>query len=331
MSANYRLFVLPWSRVEEEERRLKLTVITVVSISLLLSIAIPYIPIPEKDINKVEPLPPRLAQLVMEKQKPKPKPKPKKVEKKKEEKKKEEKKKEKKKEDKKKPEKKKEKPKEKPKPKKIEPPKPKVDKTAEARKKAASVGLMAFADELADLREAPVTPKLNKGKALSKGGQSAKKRERKILTSGASSSGGINTSTLTSGVGSSELAGRQSTQVESPVDMIAATASTEVTPTDSKKPSRTYEEVSLVFDRNKGSFYSLYSRALRKDPTLQGKVVLEITIAPSGKVTACKVISSELGDARLERKLVSRVKMLNFGARDVETLIVTYPIDFLPS
>lgn len=329
MSTTYRLFILPWTRVEEEDRRLKTTVSAVVAISLLLSLAIPFIPIPEEDRDTVKPLPPRLAQLVMEKQKPKPKPKPKKVEKKKEEKKKEEKKKEKKKEEKKKPEKKKEKPK--PKPKKVEPPKPKVDRTAEARKKAASAGLLAFTDELADLREAPVAPKLNKGTSLSKGGQSAKKRERKILTSGASSSGGINTSTLTSGVGSSELAGRQTTQVESPVDMVAAAAPATATATDSKKPSRTYEEVSLVFDRNKGSFYSLYSRALRKDPTLQGKVVLEITIAPSGKVTACKVIESELKNPRLERKLVSRVKMLNFGERDVETLIVTYPIDFLPS
>ena len=326
MSTTYRRFVLPWTRVEEEDRRLKRIVALVVSITLLLSLAIPFIPVPEEDRDKVKPLPPRLAQMVMEKQKPKPKPKPKPPEKKKEKKKEE-----KKKEEKKKPEKKPEQKKPKPKPKKVEPPKPKVDKVAEARKKAASVGLMAFTDELADLRDAPVAPKLNKGKPLSKGGQSAKKRERKVLTSGATSSGGINTSTLTSGVGSSELAGRQTTQVESPVDMVAAAAPETSTAPESKKPSRTYEEVSLVFDRNKGSFYSLYSRALRKDPTLQGKVVLEITIAPSGKVTACKVVSSELNNPKLERKLVSRVKMLNFGARDVETLIVTYPIDFLPS
>ncbi len=329
MSSAYRQFILPWTRVAEEDRRLKIFIVTVMSISLLLSLVIPLIPIPKEDRNKVKELPPRLAQLMMEKQKPKPKPKPepKKVEKKEEKKK--EKEKEKKKEEKK-PEKKKEEPKPK---KKVEPPKPKpkVDRVAEARKKAASVGLLAFSDDLADLRDAPVAPQLNKGKSLSTGGQAAKKRERRILTSGATSSGGINTANLSSGVGSTNLAGRQSTQVESPVDMVAAAAPATPTAKDSKKPSRTYEEVSLVFDRNKGAIYSLYSRALRKDPTLQGKVVLEITIAPSGEVTACKVISSELNDARLERRLVARVKMLNFGTRDVETLIVTYPIDFLPS
>jgi len=326
VSSSYRQFILPWTRIAEEDRRLKLIIVTVMSLALLLSLAIPFIPVPKEDRNKVKELPPRLAQLVMEKQKPKPKPKPKKVEKKKEEKKKE--KKEKKKEEKK-PEKKKEKPK--PKEKKVEPPKPKVDRVAEARKKAASAGLLAFSDDLADLRDTPVAPKLNKGKPLSKGGAAAKKRERKMLTSGVSSSGGINTANLSSGVGSTNLAGRQTTQVESPVDMVAAAAPATPTGKDAKKPSRTYEEVSLVFDRNKGAIYSLYSRALRKDPTLQGKVVLEITIAPSGKVTACKIVSSELNSPKLERKLVSRVKMLNFGARDVETLIVTYPIDFLPS
>ncbi|HFE32187.1 MAG TPA: TonB family protein, partial [Gammaproteobacteria bacterium] len=326
--SSYRQFILPWTRIAEEDRRLKLIIVTVMSLALLLSLAIPFIPVPKEDRNKVKELPPRLAQLVMEKQKPKPKPKPKKVEKKKEEKKKE--KKEKKKEEKK-PEKKKEKPKPKPKEKKVEPPKPKVDRVAEARKKAASAGLLAFSDDLADLRDTPVAPKLNKGKPLSKGGAAAKKRERKMLTSGVSSSGGINTANLSSGVGSTNLAGRQTTQVESPVDMVAAAAPATPTGKDAKKPSRTYEEVSLVFDRNKGAIYSLYSRALRKDPTLQGKVVLEITIAPSGKVTACKIVSSELNSPKLERKLVSRVKMLNFGARDVETLVVTYPIDFLPS
>ncbi len=324
MSTTYRQFILPWTRVAEEDRRLKVVVVTVMSIALLLSLAIPFIPVPKEDRDKVKELPPRLAQLVMEKQKPKPKPQPKKVEKKKEEKKEEKK-------EKKKEEKKPEKKQEKPKPKKVEPPKPKVDRVAEARKKAASAGLLAFSDDLADLRDAPVAPKLNKGKPLSKGGAAAKKRERKILTSGVSSSGGINTANLSSGVGSTDLAGRQTTQVESPVDMVAVAAPVASTGKAAKKPSRTYEEVSLVFDRNKGAIYSLYSRALRKDPTLQGKVVLEITIAPSGKVTECKVVSSELNNPALERKLVSRVKMLNFGARDVETLIVTYPIDFLPS
>ena len=99
----------------------------------------------------------------------------------------------------------------------------------------------------------------------------------------------------------------------------------------SAKAARTREEIELVFDKNKSAIYSLYSRALRDNPALQGKVVLEVTIAPSGEVTECRVISSELGDPELERKLVARVKMFRFEDRDVATMTTTKPIEFFPA
>ena len=86
----------------------------------------------------------------------------------------------------------------------------------------------------------------------------------------------------------------------------------------SGKAARSQEEIELEFDRNKGAIYALYSRALRDRPELQGKMVLEFTIAPSGDVTACRVVSSELNDPELERKIVARVKLIRFAARDVE-------------
>jgi periplasmic protein TonB len=310
--AIYRSFVLPWTRLDEDDGLLRKISRIILVIAVLLGIAIPLIPVPQQDRNKVEALPPRLAQLMLEKQKPKPKPKPvvKKAEKKKEKKKEEKKKEEK-------------------KPKKKIEKKPEVDKVAEARKKAASTGLLAFSDELADLRDKPVANLA--GKPLAKGATQARVVKRNILTSGVSGSGGIDTSHLSSGVGTSSLAGRQTTQVESPADMVAKARPEVAKGRNSGKASRTYGDVSLVFDKNKGHIYSLYSRALRKDPTLQGKVVLEITIAPSGRVTACKIVSSELHDPDLEHKLVERVKLLNFGARNVDVMVVTYPIDFLPS
>jgi TonB family protein len=60
-------------------------------------------------------------------------------------------------------------------------------------------------------------------------------------------------------------------------------------------------------------------------------VVLELKIAPSGEVLDCRVISSELKETELERKLVARIKQFDFGAKDVDQMIVTYPVDFLPS
>ena len=65
--------------------------------------------------------------------------------------------------------------------------------------------------------------------------------------------------------------------------------------------------------------------------SLEGKLVLRLTIAPNGQVTACEIVSSELGDSELEEKLVQRVKLFRFEARDVEAITTTKPIDFFPA
>jgi TonB family protein len=99
----------------------------------------------------------------------------------------------------------------------------------------------------------------------------------------------------------------------------------------SGKASRSIEEIKLVFERNKGAIYAIYNRALREDPALQGKVVLELKIAPSGSITDCRVVSSELKSPELESKLLSRIRQFDFGAKDVDLMVVTWPVDFLPS
>jgi len=98
----------------------------------------------------------------------------------------------------------------------------------------------------------------------------------------------------------------------------------------SGKASRSIEEIKLVFERNKGAIYAIYNRALREEPGLQGKVVLELKIAPSGSVE-CRIISSELKAAELEQKLLARIRQFDFGAKDVDQMIVSWPVDFLPS
>ena len=70
---------------------------------------------------------------------------------------------------------------------------------------------------------------------------------------------------------------------------------------------------------------------MRRDPSLQGKVVLRLTIAPDGTVTACEIVSSELGDEELEQKLVQRIKLFRFESRSVEPITTTKPIDFFPA
>ena len=97
------------------------------------------------------------------------------------------------------------------------------------------------------------------------------------------------------------------------------------------KAARSREEIELVFDRNKGRIYSLYARALRDNAELQGKLVLEFTIAPNGEVTMCRVVSSELKDPDLERKIIALVRLFRFDPKDVDTITTTKPIDFFPA
>ncbi|MDP1690710.1 MAG: TonB family protein, partial [Burkholderiaceae bacterium] len=99
----------------------------------------------------------------------------------------------------------------------------------------------------------------------------------------------------------------------------------------SGKASRSIEEIKLVFERNKGAIYALYNRALRDEPALQGKVVVELKISPAGEVIGCRVVSTELKTPELEQKLVARIRQFDFGAKDVDAMVVSWPVDFLPS
>ena len=62
-----------------------------------------------------------------------------------------------------------------------------------------------------------------------------------------------------------------------------------------------------------------------------GLGVVELTIAPGGEVIRVNILSSELGDEALERKLVLKIKRFKFSKANVAEITVTYPIDFVPS
>jgi TonB family protein len=225
----------------------------------------------------------------------------------------------------------------------VEPPKPKpetrpvpapkpVDKTAVARKQAQSSGLLKFQDELADLRQNVDLTPLGQTKNLQGAVGQDSHAERSLIASKAGgASAGITTADSSRGFGggAGSLTGHDTTAVNSRI--VAAGGGGTVSKGGSGKPSRSQEEIALVFDRNKGAIYALYGRVLRDIPDLQGKLVLEFTIAPSGEVTECHVVSSELKNAELESKIVARVKLFRFEAKDVASITTTKPIEFVPS
>jgi periplasmic protein TonB len=48
-------------------------------------------------------------------------------------------------------------------------------------------------------------------------------------------------------------------------------------------------------------------------------------------VTMCRVVSSDLQDPDLERKIIALVRLFRFDAKDVDTITTTKPIDFFPA
>ena len=305
--------ILPWLEARED-RLFNRLVIALIIVFMLITFYLNTITLPEIERKKLAEVAPRLAQLIVEKKKAPPPPPPPKKEIKKPEPKKEVK-----------------KPKEKPKP---EPKKKPTEeeRRAAARDKAQKSGLLAMQDDLADLRESfdfsdiSDLPQQKAGKeALSTVSTSD------FLTARATQgSGGIKTDTLNRRLTGSELAQRKTTQVKSNIESSSKIAA-KTTSKKSYNSTRSQEEIERVFQKNKGSIFSIYNRELRKDPSLQGKVIVELTIDANGIVTKCIIVSSELKNKGLEKRLVSRIKKFKFASRKVPVITVTYPIDFLPS
>ncbi len=355
LAVSFRSPLLAWSPSPEDEARFRRILTRVLIVSLLLCIAMIFVPPPKIDRTVPQELPPRLAKLLLERE-PVPPPPVVKAE----------------------PLKDKAEPSlNKPNPAKPEPPKAAIapearqpvpnkapgEKTLDnARRKAAGVGLLAMSDQLAELRGAPVAVQLQKdikqGPGVGTGvgvgvgaGNEAGLPARSMITSNATGgSGGINTAAYSRNTGGGGLAGRATTLVEGVAGGgggggaggggvrggkgdgtgTGSGAGGNVQRGGSGKASRSIEEIKLVFERNKGAIYAIYNRALREEPGLQGKVVLELKIAPSGSVE-CRIISSELKAAELEQKLLARIRQFDFGAKDVDQMIVSWPVDFLPS
>lgn len=220
-------------------------------------------------------------------------------------------------------------------------PEPKPQPTAEqvkqkAIEKASNSGLLAMRDELADLRHSFSTESVKNQRISSNPGAAAgpnistDSTAAVIASRAGQGSGGINTGNLGRSTGGGNLAGRSTTGVKSTLNSTGGGRGTGSGSGSANK--RGAEEVELVFQQNRSAIDIIYNRYLRSDPSLKGKLVLELTISPNGSVTHVKVVSSQLANRELVDKIIARVKLFKFQSRpNVDTTTVNYPIDFLPS
>jgi outer membrane biosynthesis protein TonB len=213
------------------------------------------------------------------------------------------------------------------------------------QRQVEKAGILAFRDKFASLAEDEVAPRLGADARYGnadepRGGQAP---SRSMLTTNApGSSGGINIASLSLGVGGGgggggggqgSGGGIQGVPLGRPTSSIASIGpGGRPSARGGPGPSRTDEEIQIVFDRYKARFYRIYNRELRNDPTLQGQMVLSLTIEPDGSVSICKLRSSDMDAPDLAAQVVQIVRTINFGAKDgVKAMTIVYPIDFLPA
>lgn len=317
-SSAFRAAIMPWDTNGEDARRLRVSLLSCLLIAFLIGGSAFFWKQPEPDENAVLEVPERLAKLILEK-KAKPKPleqelkKPEEI----------------------KPEEKMQQP-ERPKPQLAkEEPKPSNQEKKQIRKKVERAGVLAFKDNFQDLIQDDLDNRLGPQTQLSTAGMKENRSQRSLITAAANSgSDGINTSALsrnTGGVGTA-LEGVSFSRVSSGIGTEGDFAGEERPLSDGIGPSRTDEEIQIVFDRYKSALYRIYNRELRNNPALQGKMVLRITIRSDGSVSLAKVETSDMDSPALNSKIVARVKRFNFGEKaDVPTITILYPIDFLPA
>src|SRR6266852_4068417 len=182
------------------------------------------------------------------------------------------------------------------------PPGPEVGPPVEAKSKVGNAGILALKDKIASLAQGTVGVPLGADARHVAADDVGRPSSRSMLASNTpGSSGGINFASLSRrvgggggggggggngggggggrGTGADGGGGIGGVGVRRAVSSIAP-----ITGADRPKarngpgPARTDEEIQIVFDRYKASFYRLYNRELRNNPALKGQMVLRLTI-----------------------------------------------------
>ena len=208
------------------------------------------------------------------------------------------------------------------------------DEQKPAEEQPQDQGILAFREKLESIQEAPIVASLGSEARINSDDSSAQPERSMLTTNAPGSSGGIKLAALSRSVGGG--AGDARGAVHGAALTRASSGIKTVGPgnrplSNGPGPSRTDEEIQIVFDRYKASLYRLYNKELRRDPTLRGKMILRLTIEPSGSVSFCQLQSSDMNAPDLSAQVVDRVKTFDFGAKEVPAVTIVYPIDFLPA
>lgn len=143
-------------------------------------------------------------------------------------------------------------------------------------------------------------------------------------------SGGIQVSDAVMKGDSIALAAHYSTNVEGVIGGDAMEGS-QFSELSGQAGKRDMESIRRTLEQVKSNVSGLYQQTLLDNPDVAGKFTFKIVIQPDGSISDLRLISSELGIKQLESDILSRIKRVNFGAKDVLPTTVEYKFVFLPS
>lgn len=101
-----------------------------------------------------------------------------------------------------------------------------------------------------------------------------------------------------------------------------------VTGSEEARGRRDPETLRAVVSANMGRITYIYNKYLKRNPNLQGKVSLDITITASGLVSKVEVVESTISDREFINELVNAVRRWRFDPIESGTVVVNYPFVF---
>jgi outer membrane biosynthesis protein TonB len=293
--------VMPWTRGGDDDKRFRKSLAVSLLVGLLFGVLLPQIDLPLPEPWEVLEVPDRLVRLIRE-ERPPPPPAPMQ---------------------------------EQARPEELKPePTEEPEAVPQPKKPTKSQGILAFREQFSGLAASRPDARLGASARITSSGDagSARPTRSMVATLAPGSSGGINLAALSRDVGGGNGDGIGGVAVTQATSSIGALTGSGRPLSDGPGAARTDEEIQIVFDRHKAALYRLYNRELRRDPTLQGQMVLRLTIEPDGSVSLCKLQSTDMKAPQLSAQVVGRVRTFDFGAKEgIPAITIIYPIDFLPA
>ena len=94
---------------------------------------------------------------------------------------------------------------------------------------------------------------------------------------------------------------------------------------------RSFESARWTFDSKRHDFHELYNLYLAKNPELEGRLILRLSIAADGHVEKTEIVRTTIDDTAFTTAVINEVNQIQFGRVSRPGLtVMTYALEFHP-